>query len=94
VEACVSCLRAETRLDFMLLECEQQTITGRPSAETLTIVRLKYQGRRHAGLAMHADRVTSAIQALLNAINQFAAQGTHRPVRVPEVAVAQEQTGY
>lgn len=94
VDACVSCLRAETRLDFMLLECEQQAIARRPSAETLTIVRLKFQGRRYAGLAMHADRVASAIQALLNAINQFAAQAVHRPVRAAEAVVSQEQTGY
>ncbi len=93
VESCVGALRDRTYLDFMLLECEEQTVDRNSVPEVLTIVRLKFRGRRYAGLAMHADRVASAIQAVLNAIGQFAADATHKPAHKPELMVSQEQSG-
>ncbi|MGV2831648.1 2-isopropylmalate synthase [Myxosarcina sp. GI1(2024)] len=84
VEACVNGLRDETQLDFRLLECEQQVVDRAPAQETLTIVRLKFQGKRYAGLAMDTDRVASTMRALLNAINQLPQEGHRRTVKLSQ----------
>ncbi len=70
LEAFVDALKSTFGMDLQILEYGEHALSQSSSADAVTYLQLKYDGRRYTGIAIDEDIVTSSVNALLNAVSQ------------------------
>jgi 2-isopropylmalate synthase len=70
LDAFVDALQSTFGMDLQILEYGEHALSQSTSADAVTYLQLKYDGRRYTGIAIDEDIVTSSVNALLNAVSQ------------------------
>jgi 2-isopropylmalate synthase len=70
LEAFTDALETTFGMDLQILEYGEHALSQSSSADAVTYLQLKFDGRRYTGIAIDEDIVTSSVNALLNAVSQ------------------------
>jgi 2-isopropylmalate synthase len=71
LEAFVDAFESTFDMDLQILEYGEHALSQSSSADAVTYLQLKYEGKRYTGIAIDEDIVTSSVNALLNAVSQI-----------------------
>jgi 2-isopropylmalate synthase len=71
LEAFVDAMESTFGMDLQILEYGEHAMSQSSSADAVTYLQLKHEGKRFTGIAIDEDIVTSSVNALLNAVSQI-----------------------
>lgn len=80
LDAFVEALKAETGIDFEIMEYGEHALGQGADAEAVTYIQLKHNAARYTGVAISRDIVSSSLNALLRAASQLLSQSKRRSV--------------
>jgi len=70
LDAFVNAMEKTFGIELQILEYGEHALSQSTSADAVTYLQLKYDGKRYTGIAIDEDIVTSSVNALLNAVSQ------------------------
>lgn len=80
LDAFVEALKAETGIEFEIMEYGEHALGQGADAEAVTYIQLKSESTRYTGVAISRDIVSSSLNALLRAASQLLSESQERRV--------------